>query len=304
MKICVMGAGGLGGFFGGFLAAAGEDVSFVARGAHLDAIRRNGLTVASGLGDRHVADAKATDNPAEIGPVDIVLFCVKNYDLDAAAEACRPLLKPDTAVISLLNGVDAPERIAALLGPGHAVGGVTFVPANIAEPGVIVHNGEANAMTIGEPDGAASPRLAAFAEACRNAGLAVEISPDITTTLWTKFVPWSALAGVTAACRGTVGVINATPPLAALFREVSTETLKVGQAKGLALPDDLPERMTAMLASLPPETRNSMQVDLSLGKRLELETASGTVVRLGERLGVPTPANRALYAILLPFRDG
>lgn len=301
MKICIMGTGGLGGFFGGWLAASGLDVAFIARGAHLEAIRSNGLTVTSVLGDRRVAHAVATDDPAEIGPVDIVLFCVKSYDLEQAAHACRPLMKPETAVISLLNGVDAAERIGAILGPEHAVSGSTLVPANIAAPGIVAHVGRKTDLRFGETDGTISRRLTAFRDLCRAAGLNAELSPDVAVTIWTKFVLWSATSSVTAASRSPFGALQSEPALNGLFRSVATETYLVGCAGGVDLPDTLVERTMEMLASFPPETKSSMLLDLERGNRLELETACGTVVRLGEERGVETPVNRTLYAILLPF---
>lgn len=304
MKVCIMGAGGLGGFFGGWLAASGADVSFIARGANLQAMRADGLTVTSVLGDRHIPVVHTTDDPAEVGPVDVVLFCVKSYDLVPAAQACTPLLGPETAVISVLNGVDATEQIAGILGAEHAVAGSTLVPANIASPGVIAHVGRTVGLSFGEADGSTSPRLARFRDLCLMAGLEAKISPDVAVAVWSKFVLWSASSSVTAATRHAAGGFQSAPAIARLCRDVAAETYAVGRAHGVNLPDDLVDRTIEALMAFAPEVKSSMLVDLERGKRLELETACGTVVRMGEALGIDTPVNRALYAVLLPFADG
>ena len=304
MKIAIMGSGGLGGFFGGWLAESGADVSFIARGEHLDAMRANGLMVTSQLGDRHVENVQATDDPNKVGPVDIILFCVKNYDLEVAAEKCRPMLGPDTAVISLLNGCDAAELIGAKLGPGYAVPGLTFVPSNIASPGVIAHLGDKTDIVFGEMDGTQSSRLAAFRDICSEAGLNAQVSLDITTAVWSKFVGWAAVSTVTSVSRRSFGGLQSRPELVQLFRDLVTENIEVGRAKGAHLPDGLIDKLVALIATYPPDSKTSMLVDLERGKPLEVETACGTIVRLAENLGVKTPLNRALYAILLPFIDG
>lgn len=304
MKICIMGSGGLGGFFGGWLAAAGAEVSFIARGKHLAAIRSNGLTITSQLGDRYVGDVRATDDTSEIGPVDIILFCVKNYDLEQAAKQCLPLLHANTAVISLLNGVDAAESLESILGSNHAVPGVTYIPSNIARPGVIAHLGDKSEIVFGEQDDTISTRLTEFRDICRDAGLDAQVTTDIATKIWTKFVGWSAASSVTSASRQPFGGIQSQPVLVRLFRDVASETYKVGRSKGIALPDNLVEQLVTIVRSFPPEAKSSMLVDLELGKRLELETACGRVVKLGEKLDVETPLTRALYALLMPYADG
>jgi 2-dehydropantoate 2-reductase len=303
MKICVMGSGGLGGFFGGWLAASGADVSFIARGAHVDAIQANGLTVTSEFGTKHIENAQATNNPADVGPVDIILFCVKNYDLDTAAEMCRPMLKSGTAVISLLNGVSAPDRIAKILGKGHAVPGLTFVPSNIASPGVIAHLGQKKDITFGEMDGSSSERIETFSQLCRLAGLDAQVSPDITTVTWSKYVGWSSVSVVAAASRKHFGIIQSTPELLSLFRGLATEAWRVGCAKGAQLEDDLVDTLVRAILSYPPEAKPSMLVDLERGNRIELDTASGTIVAMGDEMGVDTPMNRALHAVLLPYKN-
>ncbi len=299
-----MGSGGLGGFFGGFLAAAGEDVTFIARGKHLEAMRENGLTVTSQLGDRHIPDVQATDDPREVGPVDIVLFCVKNYSLDDAAKNCRPLLKSDTAVISILNGIDAAQRIEAMVGKGHAVSGVTLVPSNIARPGVIAHQGEKNDIVFGEANGEASRRLMQFRDACRNAGLDAQVTSDVTTAIWFKFIGWSSSSSVICAHCKSFGEFQSAPALLQLFRDTATEAIGVGRACGADLPDDLVDKLSNILLTYPPGAKPSMLVDLEQNKPIELNSACGAVVRLGREVGIETPVNQALYERLLPRING
>ena len=304
MKIAIMGSGGLGGFFGGWLASSGADVAFIARGEHLKAIRKNGLLITSQLGDRHITNVVATDDPYEIGPVDVILFCVKNYDLTEAAEACRPLLKTNTAIISMMNGVEASTRIGSILGDQHAVTGLTYLPSNISAPGVIAHLGTKTDIVFGETDGASSERLKAFHKICIQAGLDAEITSDIITAAWSKFVPWSAISSASTAARVDFGGLQSRPELVGLFADLASETLRIGQKLGAKLDDNYIEQLTTLIKTYPPRTRNSMLVDLSLGKRIELNAASGTVIRLGKELGIETPIHRALYAVLLPYIDG
>lgn len=299
-----MGSGGLGGFFGGWLAAAGEDVKFIARGEHLDAMREHGLTVTSQLGDRHIQNVQATDDPGEVGLVDIILCCVKNYSLEDAIQKCLPLLKPNTAVISLLNGIDAAPRIDAIMGPNHAVSGITHVPSNIARAGVIAHQGDKTDIVFGELDGTASPRLTAFRDACRNAGLDARVSPDITTAIWVKFVGWSSVSSVICANCKSFGEFQSDPALIQLFRDTAAEAFRVGRASGADLPEDLVENMVNFILTFPPQAKPSMLVDLEQRKPIELESACGAVVKLGEALGIETQVNRTLYTLLSPYIDG
>ena len=304
MKICIMGAGGLGGFFGGWLADAGEDVAFIARGAHLDAMRTNGLTVRSPLGHRTIAPVRATDDPAAIGPVDVVLFCVKTYDLERAAESCRPLLHADTAVISLLNGVEAPSRIAAILGERHAVAGLTYVPSNIAAPGVIEHKGENTALHFGEADGRDSPRLTAFRDACRRAGIDARLEADIATALWIKFALWCGTSAVTSASRLRFGAVRQVPELRAMYAAVLGEALAVAAARGIAMPGDIRDVLTGRLDAMPAEATSSTHRDLEQGRPLELDAGLGSLVRLAAAAGVDVPVSRTAHAVLLPHAGG
>jgi 2-dehydropantoate 2-reductase len=304
MKIAVMGTGGVGGWFGARLALSGEDVTFIARGNHLAAMREKGLRIIGPGGDFAVDPARATDDPAEIGPVDVVMFCVKLWDVDSAAEACRPLVGPDTAVISFQNGVDAEERIAAILGPEHAVGGVAAIFALIDEPGVIRQTGELAWLKYGELDGKATPRIQAFHDACTKAGIKGTLSPDINVDIWEKFTFLAPLAGTTAATGAGIGAILDDPDTRRLFQSQVEEAVAVGRARGVNLPDDIVETRMSFAAHLPPGNRASMAADLERGNRLELHWLTGAVVRLGRELGVPTPVSDTVYAVLKLHAEG
>lgn len=304
MKICIMGAGGLGGFFGGWLAAAGADVTFIARGGHLTAMRESGLEIRSPLGDRLVRPVCAAGDPAEAGPADIVLFCVKTYDLETAAESCRPLLHADTAVISLLNGVEAPDRLAAILGETHAVPGLTYIPSNIAAPGVIEHKGESTALLFGERDGRASPRLEAFRALCRTAGIDAEIDADIMTALWRKFILWCGTSATTSLSRSPFGVVQKSPELRRMYEAVVREARAVAAAQGVVLPENLVDDLVGRLDAMPPAATSSTQRDLANGRPLELEAGLGALVRLGRASALATPVSDTAYAALLPHADG
>lgn len=304
MKIAVMGAGGVGGWFGAKLALSGEDVTFIARGKHLAAMRGNGLKIISPSGDFAVDPVQATDDPAEIGPVDVVMFCVKLWDVDSAAEACRPLIGPDTAVICFQNGVDAEERVAAILGPEHAVGGVAAIFALIDEPGVIRQTGELAWLKYGELDGKPTPRIQAFHDACTKAGINGTLSDDINVDIWEKFTVLAPLAGATASTRASIGPILADPDTRRMFESLIEEAVDVGRAKGVNLPADIMRTRIAFAENLPPGNRASMAADLERGNRLELHWLTGAVVRLGRELGVATPVSDTVYAVLKPHAEG
>jgi len=304
MKIAIMGAGGVGGYFGARLALSGEDVTFIARGAHGAAIRGKGLRVFSANGDMLVQPARTVSDPAEIGPVDVVLFCVKLWDVDSAAEACRPLIGPDTAVICFQNGVDAEERVAAVLGENHAVGGTAGIAALIEEPGVIRHTGTMAWLRFGELDGRVSPRLRAFDEACGKAGFEATVSQDIIADIWRKLAILAPLAGTTAATRVSIGPILADADTRRLFADLIAETVAVGRAKGARLEDGIEDKQLGFAEGLPGEMKASMLGDLERGNRLELEWLTGAVVRLGRELGVPTPVSGTVYAVLKPLANG
>ena len=302
MRIAVMGSGGIGGYFGGLLAAAGEDVTFVARGAHLAAIQRDGLHVKSVAGDFHVRP-KATDDAAAIGPVELILFCVKSYDTETATEKIRPLVGAETSVLCLQNGVDNEEKIERILGTGRVLYGVVHILSTISAPGVIAQTAGPRTIKFGERDGRPSPRVDRILAVLKNAKINAEASPRIMVDLWEKYVFICAHGGVTALTRLGIGEILACPETARFYRGVMDEIIAVGRANGVALPADAAERAVAFARTLQPGMRSSLAHDLEQGNRLEVEALMGAVVRFGAKLGVPTPLNFAIYASLLPHHQ-
>ena len=301
MKIAVFGAGGVGGYYGGRLARSGHEVHLLARGQHLAALRARGLRVDSVRGDFVVDGIPATDDPAEIGPSDVVLFCVKSYDTASAAARLSPLLGDGTAVVSLQNGVANEDAIAEVIGWPHVVGGASFIFATIAEPGVISHTGGPASLSIGEFGTAESPRVRALAAACEEAGIPTQVPPDIRVVLWAKLAFICAQAGMTATTRLPLGDIRASESAWRMFRSLVEEVVAVGQAEGVPIPDTLVDSHMVASAALEPDGRSSLYHDLTTGHRMELEALHGTVVRLGAKHGVPTPAANAIYALLSPW---
>ncbi len=298
LKFAVMGAGGVGGYFGARLANAGEDVSFIARGAHLAAIKERGLRVKSDNGDVAIDPVAATDDAAEIGPVDIVMFCVKLWETDAAGELIRPLIGPGTGVISLQNGVHAERRLAEILGAGHVMGGAASIMARIEEPGMIVHTGSLARLEFGETDGRRSARVEALLAACRRAGIDAAISDDVNQAIWRKFVFLTAFSAATALARSPIGPIRSDAAGRALIETLLGESLAVARAKGIALADDLERRLMKMIDATPADATSSMHRDLEHGSRLEVDWLSGAVVGLGAEVGVDTPAHRGAWQAL------
>ncbi len=304
MKIAVMATGAVGGYFGGKLALAGHDVTFIARGDHAAAIREKGLRVESVLGDFVVEDAKVTDEPATVGPVDIVLFAVKLWATQEAAELCRPLIGPDTLVIPLQNGVDAIDTISGVLGASHTGGGIAKISAVIAKPGLIKHVSSFASIEFAEADSEPSERTQKFLDACTQAGFQAEISTDIVKSLWLKFIFLVALSGMTTAARSPVGkIIDCDEGLSA-FRENMSETVIVGQELGVDLSDRTVDRLMDFVKSLPADMKASQLADLEAGNPLEAPWLTGAVCRMGREEGVATPVNDALYAVLRPFING
>ena len=304
MRIAVMGTGGVGGYFGAKLALAGNDVTFVARGRHLDAIRRDGLRVDSESTPMHVRDAKVTDDPASIGPVDAVMFCVKLWDVESAAETIRPLLAQRGVAIPFQNGIDAPGVLSRVLGADRVIGGIAYIAASIAAPGVVRHVGTMARLRVGAFDGVRSDAAEAFVATASAAGVEIALAPDIRRGLWEKFVFLSALSGATCLTRQPIGVIRADRAMRATFEAIMRETWAVGRASGIALADDFVAKQLAFGDTLPYEMRASMLHDLVAGNRLEAPWLCGAVVRLGQEAGVPTPVNATVYAALLPYVDG
>jgi 2-dehydropantoate 2-reductase len=303
MRIAIVGAGGVGGYFGAKLARAGESVVVLARGAHLEAIRRNGLRVRSAVDGEFASKVDAVESFAGQPPVDMVLFCVKSFDTREAAETLRPVLDRDTGVVSLQNGVDNEEILDDVLGTGRALGGAAFVFSTIESPGVIAHT-LLGRIVFGELDGGVSERATRLRDALAAAGVPVELSTDIRRVLWEKYLLISAQAGTTALTRAPIGVIRQTPETWQMYRRIVEELAAVARAAGVSLPSDVVETILKNASALAPTAFSSLHHDLVHGRRLELEALHGHAVRLGERLGVPTPTVFAVYAALKPHAAG
>ena len=299
MKIAVMGSGGVGGFYGGRLAHAGYDVTFVARGAHLEALRARGLTIENeAQGNTHIPDVKATDDPATIGPVDLVLIAVKLWDTEAAARAVKSIVGPTSAVLSLQNGVIKDDILRREFGAGAVMGGVGYVATHISRPGVILQTGSLQRLLFGEYDGVRSARAEQLLESLLRAGIQAELSEDIRRTLWEKYVFLVGLSGTTSTMRSPIGPIRENPRSRAFLLDLMKETVAVGRAHGVNLPENYAGQRLAFADSVAPAMSSSMHHDLERGNRLEVEWLSGGVVQLGESVRVPTPANRAVWDIL------
>jgi 2-dehydropantoate 2-reductase len=304
MRIAVVGAGGVGGGFGAALAKAGADVTFIARGAHLAAMKSQGLKVGGGRGETHLVPTRATNDPAEVGEVDIVLFCVKLWDVESAGKQIKPLIGADTGVIPLQNGIDAAERLIPILGSKAVMGGVAQVSASITAPGVITQVGTFMRMIFGELDGRRSQRGEDFLALCLKAGFDASLSEQILTDLWMKFILLAANSGITALARQPIGALRDDPDMRPIFRAALQETFDVGRARGVALPADAVERTLDFIAHLPLNMKASMALDLDRGNRLELPWLSGKVAELGRQLGIPTPTHGMIYAMLKPYVMG
>jgi len=303
MRIVVMGSGGTGGYFGAKLARAGEDVTFVARGAHLDAIRTHGLRVRSAADGEWVVRAPVVERLDGLPPAEIVLFCVKSFDTESAAHAIRPVVGQGTGVLPVQNGVNNVEKLDRILGPGHAMGGVAQVLATIEGPGVISHR-FLGRIVFGEMDGRPSERGQAFLGACERAGIQAEISSTMLRALWEKYALIAAQAGMTALTRSPAGVVRSVPETRRMYRAILDEMIALGNASGAGLDAALAERTMAMLDGMGAAFTSSLHHDLAQGKRLELEALHGHAVRLGKRHGIPTPMLFAVYAALKPYADG
>jgi len=301
MRIGIMGSGGVGGYFGGLLARAGRDVTFIARGPHLEAMRARGLQVKSVVGDFQIA-VQATDNPAVVGPVDLILFCVKGYDTERSALQMRPMVGRDTAVVCLQNGVDNEDKLDAILGPDRSWGAWSTFSPRSAAGGHQSDLGAADSQ-VWRTDGRTTPRTERILEVLRSAGVLATLSPQIQVDLWEKFVFICAHGGVTALTRLTLGEILACSETASLYRGVMEEVAAVARAKLIRLADDIVERTMTLARGFHPDTRSSLAYDLAQGNRLEVETLVGAVVRYGRELGVPTPLAFAIYACLKPYHD-
>ena len=304
MRIAVIGAGGVGGYFGAKLAQAGHDVAFVARGAHLAAMRAGGLRVESAAGDIVLPQVRATDDPATLAPVDFAMFCVKLWDVEAAAAKMGPLVR-DGVVIPFQNGIDSAALLERAVGAAHVLGGVAYIAASIRAPGVVAQVGTMARLRVGAFDvSLGAQRAQAFVDACMHAGIAAEHAQDIRRALWEKFVFLTALSGVTCLARQPLGVIRDDPDLRATFEAAMRETDALARSQRVALADDFIATQLRALDSLPPQMRSSMLNDLVAGRRLEAPWLCGRVAQLASATGIPAPVNATLYAALKPYIDG
>jgi 2-dehydropantoate 2-reductase len=299
-----MGSGGVGGYFGARLAQGGCDVGFIARGAHLAALREKGLVVESKLGNISLPKVRVTDDPVTLGTVDAVLIGVKLWDTEAAVRAISPIVGPKTAVLSLQNGVQKDDVLRSILGNEPVMGGLCYIAATITRAGVISHTGTMQKLVFGEYDGARSPRAEALLKACQLGGIDAELSQDIRKAIWEKFVFLVGLSATTTTVRLPIGRIRRHPRTRELLLDVMREAVAVGRAHGVALPADYAENRLAFSDGLPAEMTSSMHNDLERGNRLEVDWLSGAVVELGQAAGVPTPFNRAVRDILTLHADG
>jgi 2-dehydropantoate 2-reductase len=304
MRIAAMAAGAVGGYFGGRMAAAGHEVFFIARGAQLVALRQNGLRIESTLGDLHLPNVNATSDPSEVGPVDVVLFAIKLWDTEAAAEMARPLVGPSTRIITLQNGVDSVERVAPILGADKVVGGIAYIASVMSAPGLVTHTSQFAQMRCGRIDQADDAQLTVFAQAAQDAGIDIALSDSINVDRWKKFVFLVGMSAATGATRHALGPILADPDTRAFFQQLMQEVVAVGRAKGVALPTDFAEDRMRFAEAAPPGFKASLLHDLERGNPIELDWLSGKVVEFGRALGIPTPANEAAYAVLKLQRLG
>jgi 2-dehydropantoate 2-reductase len=303
MKIAVMGSGSIGGYLGARLAAAGAEVTFVARGAHLAAIRAHGLAIRSPLGDVLIAPAAATDDPAAVGVVDAVLLATKLYDVEAAARAIGPMIGQDTAIVCLQNGIDAPDIVERAHGRAHVVGGVVMINAEVAAPGVIQHNA-LNRLTVGELDGRESARVARLVTLGSRAGIETVSSSDIRLEIWRKFLVLAPMAALSAMTRVALARVRAHEETWRLAEQGMREVVAVANAQGVGLTEEDVRRTLAFVQGMPATWRASLAVDLERGRRLEIDWLAGTVRRLGEAAGIDTPFHQVALGVLKPHAAG
>lgn len=300
MKILIMGTGGVGGYYGGLLAKDGNDVTFISRGAHLYAIRHEGLKVKSVHGDFTISPANATEDPAKVGHVDLILFSVKTYHTDEAAEAIWPAVGPQTVVLSLQNGIDAAERIGKIVGMEYMVGGATWLSSAVEAPGVITQVSQFHRIVFGELDGSRSERIQSIQEVLNNTGITVEISEDILKILWTKFVFISSASSLGSITRLPMGDYRSVPETRAMITSLMQEVKTLAYAQGIHLDQDVVQKSLEFMDSAAPHIKASMQLDVEGGRRTEIESMIGVIGRKGRELGVPTPVADFIYASLLP----
>jgi 2-dehydropantoate 2-reductase len=298
LRIAVMGTGGIGGYLGARLAASGAEVTFIARGPQLRAILERGLRIESLSGPVHIHPARATDDPAKVPPPEIILFCVKLWDVAEAARAMRPMVGENTCVVTLQNGVESRSRVASVIGAKPVIGGVAHISATVLEPGIVRHTGKLQRLTFSELDGKPSPRTQAFLDACTRAKIDARLTERIEEAIWDKFIFLVAFSGMTALTRTGIGPIREQPETFGLFRAAMEEALAVAAAKGIAFAYDPIAQWLKAIAGMPHDFRSSMLEDLERGRRLELPWLSGAVARMGAELAIETPVNRFIAAAL------
>ncbi|HEX3249951.1 MAG TPA: 2-dehydropantoate 2-reductase [Pyrinomonadaceae bacterium] len=301
MRIVVFGTGGVGGYFGGRLAQAGEDVTFVARGEHLCAIKANGLRVDSSSGDFVVYPAKATDNLNDVGETELVILGVKAWQVPEAARAIRPVVGPKTTVVPLQNGVDAVPQLVAELGADNVIGGLCRIVSFVVGPGHIRHAGFTPSIIIGELDNRQSERIETIAQIFKHAGLDTTVATDIQVELWTKFLFIASFSGVGAMADAPAGVLRANPKWRAQMLSAMEEIYALAHARGVNLPADSVAKVMAAVDGLPEDATSSMQRDIAAGKPSELESQNGAVVRLAREAGVDVPTHTLIYEALRPL---
>jgi 2-dehydropantoate 2-reductase len=304
MRVAIMAAGAVGGYFGARLAQAGHDVVFFARGAHLEAIRRDGLKIESARGDLHLKDVQVTDKATGLAPVDVVLFAVKLWDTESAAEIIKPIVTGNTRVIVVQNGIDGPDIVGSIVGKDRVVPGLAQISATIKAPGVIEHPNPYHSLTFGHWDAREDAIVAAFAEAGKNAGVDFLVSKKIERDLWVKFILLVTMSSVTSVTRLPIGATRNDPDGKKMIQSIVAEVAAVGRARGVDLDDGAVERGQAVVLGVPETTRASMSFDLERGNRLELDWLAGRIVSLGRELNVPTPVCETIYAVLKPYRMG
>ena len=303
MKIAIMGSGAIGCYYGAMLQNGGADVTFIARGATLAALQKNGVQI-EGVKPLQLTKVKATDDPASIGKVDMVIFSVKLRDTESAARQMLPVIGPDTGVISLQNGVTKDDMLAPVVGREHLLGGAAYIGVSVVRPGVIRKAGTMERLAFGEFDNKVSKRAQTFLDACKASNVVADIPADISLELWQKFVVIVTMSSITSAMRSTIGPIRANPHARAFALDVMKEVVAVGRARGIALEPDFAEKRFAHIDGMSPDMRASMSLDLELGRPLELPWLAGAIVEMSERAGVPTPCCRAVRDILAIYVDG
>ena len=304
MRIAAMAAGAVGAYFGGRMAAAGHDVAFIARRAHLDALRKDGLKIESVHGDLHLPKVYATPDPKEVGPVDVVLFAVKLWDTETAAEMAKPMVGPNTRVITLQNGVDSYERVSAIVGKEVTCPGTAYIAAVLGGPGLMRHTSKFATMRVGRMDGKPDEKLKAFTDAAKAANIDIQPQEDMNRERWQKFIFLSSMAGINCATRMEIGKVLSDPQTRGYYRQLMEECLTVGQATGAKVPNEWVDDRMTFSDNAPPGMKASMLHDLEAGNRLELDWLTGKVVALGKQHGIPTPASEAVYTMVKLHKMG